>query len=159
MLGGFVFMATPYTHIISEECMQLSRFFMTYSLAEGVTTCVSSWNVPPVLLLLVDERVPSLEVGRVLEQRLILVLDDIAHDLLLDHGLAPVVIEPVVFDFLSVGVCEEKRVSYSACNLSRVVYCPTESIIDLFLRQKLEKRRKRLPSTPASVLRDCSTLN
>ena len=68
---------------------------------------VSSWNVPPVLLLLVDERVPSLEVARVLEQRLILVLDNIARDLLLDHGLAPVIIEPRLFNFFLSSVREQ----------------------------------------------------
>ena len=67
-------------------------------------------DAPPVLLLLVDKRVPALKVARVLEQRLILVFDDLAGNLLLNDSLAPVVIKPVVLHFFHVGVREEKRV-------------------------------------------------
>lgn len=71
---------------------------------------VPTRNTPAVEGLLVDERIATLEVGRELQEGLILILDELLGDLLLDDLLAPVVLEPRLRDNLGVSASEEQRV-------------------------------------------------
>jgi hypothetical protein len=72
--------------------------------------------VPPVLLILVDEGISTLEVHRILELGIIFVLDYLPRDLLLDDLLAPVVVEPGLLNFFLVSVRVEQRV-LGACDV------------------------------------------
>ena len=66
--------------------------------------------VPLILPLLVNTRIPALEVHRESQQSVVFVLDDITRDFLLYDSLSPVVFEPVLLYFLLCGVREEKGV-------------------------------------------------
>ena len=76
------------------------------SSVDGVTTR----NSPAVQCVPVDQRVAALEVGRELEQRVVLVLDILPRDLLLDDLLAPIVVEPGLRDDFGCGSRGEQRV-------------------------------------------------
>lgn len=71
---------------------------------------VPTRNTPAVEGLLVDERIATLEVGRELQEGLILIFNELLGDLLLDDLLAPVVFEPRLRDYLGVSASEEQRV-------------------------------------------------
>ena len=51
-----------------------------------------------------------MEIRRELQQCVILSLDILSGDLLLDHLLTPVFVEPGMGDFLLIGVSEEERI-------------------------------------------------
>ena len=68
---------------------------------------ISTRDSPAVERLLVDDRVTALEVGRVLEKSVVLVLDERLRDLLLDDLLAPVVLEPRLCPDLSRSASEQ----------------------------------------------------
>ena len=51
-------------------------------------------NAPTIQRLFVDERVATLEVSRVLEKRVVLVVDVRLRDFLLNDFMTPVVVEP-----------------------------------------------------------------
>lgn len=73
---------------------------------DGITTR----DAPAVESLLVDERVATLEVGRELQKRVVLVLNELLGDLLLDDLTAPVVLEPRLGDDLGSSAREQQGV-------------------------------------------------
>lgn len=85
---------------------------MTYVVYRRVTRMygISSRVVPFVVLLLVHNRVASLEVDRPLELGVVFVVNKSLCDLLLDHSLAPVIVEPRLFHFFLRCGGFEKRV-------------------------------------------------
>ena len=77
---------------------------------------ISTRDSPAIERLPVDDRVTALEVGRVLEESVVLVFDERPRDLLLDDLLAPVVLEPRLGPDLSRSAREQQRVVF-ACNV------------------------------------------
>ena len=77
---------------------------------------VPARDAPAVLRISVHERVAALEVGRELQERVVLVLDERLRDLLLDDLGAPVVLKPRLGDCLLRCAREEQRV-LRACDV------------------------------------------
>ena len=71
---------------------------------------ISAGRVPGVVFLLVNDRVSTLEINGELKESLVFILNKVTKNLLLDHGLAPVIIEPRLFNFFLSGVREEQGV-------------------------------------------------
>ena len=71
---------------------------------------ISAGRVPGVVLLLVYDRVSTLEINGELKESLVFIFDKVTKNLLLDHGLAPVIIEPRLFNFFLSSVREEQGV-------------------------------------------------
>lgn len=67
-------------------------------------------NVPPILLVLIYQCVPPLEVDRIGDLGVIFILNDIPSDFLLDNRLAPVIVEPRLLNFFLFGMSVEQRV-------------------------------------------------
>ena len=71
---------------------------------------ISARNAPSIQGILVDEGVSALEVGWVLQESVVLVLDVCPRNLLLDNLLSPIVIEPRLGGLFGGGVREQKGV-------------------------------------------------
>ena len=71
---------------------------------------ISAGRVPGVVFLLVNDRVSTLEINGELKESLVFILNKVTKNLLLDHGLAPVIIKPRLFNFFLSSVREEQGV-------------------------------------------------
>lgn len=85
---------------------------------------ISTRNAPAVVRSLVDKGVATLEVGRELEERIVLIFDELLRDFLLDDFLAPVILEPRLCDNLGCGAGEEERVVLAG-NVEVDLFSPT----------------------------------
>ena len=68
---------------------------------------ISAGRVPGVVFLLVNDRVSTLEINGELKESLVFILNKVTKNLLLDYSLAPVIIEPRLFNFFLSSVREE----------------------------------------------------
>ena len=75
---------------------------------DGVATRYS----PPIQRLLIDQRVPALEVSWIFQQRVVLVLDVCLGDLLLYDLVPPIVIKPRLCGLLGRSAREQEGVVY-----------------------------------------------
>ena len=71
---------------------------------------ISARNAPSIQGILVDEGVSALEVGWILQESIVFVLDVRSRNLLLDDFLSPIVIEPWLGDLFGGGVREQKGI-------------------------------------------------
>lgn len=86
--------------------------------------CIPSRNPPFIGFISVHNSITSLKIGRESQQSSVLIIDVFTGDLLLDHFLAPVIVEPRLGDDFLAKTCFQQRIlcsSYVKVNLQKEV--------------------------------------